>query len=89
MTELTFEEFCEQPMQYCMGMSADTYARRLWRNNALGIQKETFTKRNPRTMRWGLGSTSYFLDNDPREFGDIADLYVAWMHRVCNVPEAA
>jgi hypothetical protein len=39
-------------------------------------------------MQWGDGEVSLFLDNDPREFSTVAEVYVAWMHKVCGVPEA-
>jgi hypothetical protein len=86
--ELTFEEFCMLPMQYRFGMSSDNSAQRLYRNDAIGLQKEVHTPRDPRTMQWGDGEVSLFLDNDPREFSTVADVYVAWMHKVCGVPEA-
>jgi hypothetical protein len=87
--ELTFDEFCQAPMEYRFGMSGDKGARRLYRNDALGIQKEVFTKRNPRTMEWGYGEAYYFVDGDTGEYRTPADLYVAYMRKVCGVPEAA
>lgn len=89
MTELTFEELCGQPLEYRMGMSGDKGARRLYRNDALGIQKEVFTPRNPRTMEWGEGEAYYFVDGDPEEYRTVADLYVAWMAKLCGMWEEA
>lgn len=85
MKELTFEEFCHLTMTYTTGISFETYAQRLYRNEEHGIQKETFTPRNARTMEWGLGRVFYFVDGDPREFTTLDQCYVAYMEKVCGV----
>ena len=59
----------------------------MYRNEQAGMQKEVVTPYNPRTMTWGTGDVSYFLDGDEREFKTVADLYVAYMHKACSVPE--
>jgi hypothetical protein len=90
MNELTFEEFCEQPLTYTLGMIGDWGAHRQFRNNELGIQQETVTQRKRHGdiySGWRTSKHYFFLDNDPREFTTIADLYVAWMARVCGVEE--
>ena len=92
MTELTYEEFCYQPLTYMMGLVGDWGARRLYRNNELGIQREIYTKRQRHGDiygGWKEGKVTYFLDNDPRQFDHLADLYVAWMERVCGVIDKA
>lgn len=86
--ELTFEEFCQKPLMYKMGLSGDWGAQRLYRNEELGIQKETHTKRQcygDIYSGWQDGEVAYFLDGDPREFTTVADLYVAWMEKVCGI----
>ena len=88
MSELTFDEFCQQPLTYMLGMSGDWGARRLYRNNELGVQKEVHTKRKRHGdiySGWQEGQVSYFLDGDPREFKSSAELYEAWMAKVCGV----
>lgn len=85
MIELTFAEFCELPLLYHTGISFETGAQRLYRNDAHGIQKEVFTKRNPHTHQWGNGKAYYFVDGDPRQFETVADWYVAYMEKICGI----
>ena len=90
MNELTYEEFCQQPLTYKLGMTGDWGAHRLFRNDELGIQQETITQRKRHGdiySGWRTAKTYFFLDGDPREFTTVADLYVAWMARVCEVEE--
>lgn len=92
MTELTFEEFCAQPLQYRFGITGDMSARRLYRNDDLGIQKEVHTQRvRPGDIYsgWKDGVVSYFVDGDPREFTTVDGLYVGWMEKVCGIEEVA
>jgi hypothetical protein len=83
MIELTFEEFCALPMEYRTGIVFDTGAQRLYRNDKFGLQREVFTKRNPRTGKWGKGKVYFFLDNDERQFDAVDQVYVAYMERAC------
>lgn len=85
MNELTFEEFCELPMQYTMGLRLEKSARRMFRVNCIGLQKEIVTPYNPKTDKWGVGRTYYFLDNDKRCFDSVDQVYVAYMEKVCGV----
>ena len=90
MKELTYEEFCEQPFTYTMGMKFNWGAHRMFRNDELGIQWEIITHRKRYGdiySGWRKGKVFYFIDDDPREFDNIAELYVAWMARVCGVEE--
>lgn len=92
MIELTFEEFCKVPLTYAFGMTGDWGAQRAYRNEQLGIQKETFTKRKRHGdiySGWKEPYVGFYMDGDPREFHSAAELYVAWMHKVCSVPEEA
>lgn len=84
---LTYEEFCKAPMQYTLGMTGDWGAQRMYRNNVLGIQKEVVTERThygDPYGGWKDGTVAYFMDRDPREFANVAELYEAWMARVCG-----
>lgn len=90
MTPLTYEEFCSAPMTYMMGMTGDWGAQRMYRNDDLGIQKEVFTKRKRHGdiySGWKEGKVYLYLDHDPREFANSAELYEAWMVRVCGAKE--
>lgn len=87
MKELTFEEFCHLTMTYTTGISYETGAQRMYRNNEHGIQMEILTKRNVRTLEWYEGKSFYFVDGDPREFTTLDQCYVAYMEKVCGVKE--
>jgi len=90
MNELTYEEFCKQPLRYTLGMTGDWGAQRQYRNDDLGVQKETITRRKRHGdiySGWRTAKVGFFLDGDPREFTTVAELYVAWMARVCGVEE--
>lgn len=92
MTELTYEEFCEQPLTYTMGLVGEKGAQRMHRNEELGIQKEVFTERivpGDIYSGWKDGEVYFYVDGDPREFRTSADLYVAWMEKVCGVPRGS
>jgi len=85
--ELTYDEFCALPITYRMGMSFETGAQRLYRNDEHGVQKEKHTKRNPQTRKWGRATTAFFLDGDERQFANSAECYVAYMERACDIKE--
>ena len=40
MIELTFEEFCNKPLQYVLGFTGDAGAKRLYRNEELKSKKK-------------------------------------------------
>jgi hypothetical protein len=88
MGQMTFEEFCNAPLQYVSGMSADWGAHRLYRNDCLGVQQEIVTDRKRYGDiygGWKDGKVSFFLEGDSREFQNAAELYVAYMERICGV----
>ena len=72
MIELTFEEFCELRFEYRMGITFDTGAGRLYRNDK-------------RAGVWGKEKRYWFLDFDDRKFKTIDQCYVAYMEKVCGV----
>lgn len=90
MTELTYEEFCSQSMDYVGGMVGDHGAMRLYINRELGIARELRTERKRYGdiySGWKDGVVKFMLAGDDREFDNSAELYVAWMARVCGVKE--
>ncbi len=87
MSELTFEEFCQQPFNYVLGMTGDAGAHRMYRNDDLGIQKEVSAKRTRHGdiySGWRDTEVYFFLDGDPAEYRCAAEVYVAWMAKVCG-----
>ena len=85
MTELTFEEFCELRFEYRMGITFDTGAQRMYRNEKHSIQVEVYTDRNKRTGEWGEEKRYCFFDGDPRAFETPDQCYVAYMEIICGV----
>ena len=85
MKELTFEEFCELKIEYRTGITFDTGAGRLYRNDKHGLQVEVHTDRNKRTGVWGKGKRYWFVDGDDRCFETSDQCYVAYMEKVCGV----
>jgi len=85
MTELTFEEFCELKIEYRTGITFDTGAQRMYRNDKHGLQVEVYTDRNKRTGVWGKGKRYWFVDGDSRAFETSDQCYVAYMEKVCGV----
>jgi hypothetical protein len=86
--ELTFEEFCEKPFQYCLGIIGDAGAKRMYRNEDLKVQKEVHTKRKKYGDIYGGWKdpvVAYFLDGDDREFSTPDAVYVAYMEKVCGI----
>lgn len=92
MKELTFEEFCELPMEYVHGIAADWGAMRLYRNEEYGLQKELVTKRIRKGdiySGWRDGEVGFFVDGDDREFKTVDQLYVGYMEKACGERSAA
>jgi hypothetical protein len=91
-TELTYEEFCSAPLTYTLGMVGDWGAQRQYSNAELGIRREMVTRRKRYGdiySGWREPKIAYFLNNDPRQFANSAELYEAWMARVCGVEAEA
>ena len=88
MKELTYEEFCELPFRYTLGMSFDWGAQRMHRNDEYGLQIEHVTKRKRHGdiySGWRKQETTYFLDGDDRQFETSDQLYVAYMEKACGI----
>lgn len=91
MRELTYEEFCKQPLQYTRGFVTEVVAMRMYRNEDLGIQKEVITRRKGRDIHsgWHDGKVHLFLDGVEGEHANSACLYEAYMRKVCGIKEEA
>jgi hypothetical protein len=90
--ELTFEEFCELPLIYTRGMRFDWGAKRMYRNEEIGLQVEVVTKQKvwgDIYSGWQPEKQVYFLDDDDRQFDTVVEAYVAYMEKVCGVKEEA
>lgn len=90
MTELTFDEFTELPMQYIYGMVGDAGATRVHVNTEYNIQKTLVTKRKRKGDiygGWREGKATYCFNKGPddRWFDTIDQLYVAYMEKACGV----
>lgn len=91
MKELTFEEFCELPLQYTFGLTFDWGAHRIHRNYDIGLQIETVTKRKKFGdiySGWQDQKRYFFLAGDDRQFDTIDQVYVAYMEKVCEIEES-
>jgi len=92
MTELTYEEFCAQPMTLCIRLVLDDGTQMLYRNEELKVQREVFTKRKVKGdiySGWKPSKSYFFLDKDPNMYHNPAELYEAYMRKVCGVKESA
>ena len=90
MKELTYEEFTALPMTLCVRLVGDDGSQMLYRNDELGIQKEVFTKREVKGdiySGWKPSKSFFYLDKDANEYRNPAELYEAYMRKVCNVQE--
>lgn len=88
MKELTFEEFCKLPLQYTLEMTFDWGAILMRRNDGIGLQVETVTKRKRKGdiySGWKEQKQYYFLDGDDRQFDTQDQVYVAYMEKVCGI----
>lgn len=86
--ELTYEEFCDKPLQYTMGVRYDWGAHRLHRNEELGIQKEVVTEQKVKGniySGWKPATVAFFIDGDDKLYDTPDQLYVAYMAKVCEV----
>ncbi len=89
--ELTFEEFCSLPFEYTFGMNGDVYAARLYKNEEHGLVKEVVTyRKTPGDIYggWKKPKVGYYMSDDPKDvwYHNGAQLYEAYMHKVCGVP---
>lgn len=84
MKELTFEEFCSQPMQLVMHISAEKghYLHR--HAPTVGVSKIVIT-RVKKHGGFGKSYSTYHLQDDKQVFTTADQVYLAYMERVCGV----
>ena len=84
MKELTFEEFCAQPMELRLHISAEKehYLHRY--APSVEVSKIVIT-RVKKTGGFGKSYTNYILKGDDRSFKEPDQVYLAYMERVCGV----
>lgn len=85
MKELTFDEFCELPMQYTWGLSLETGAFRQYSNSQTGVARETYTPRNPDTGKWGKTKVWYYFKGNKEIYKTSDQIYLAYMEKVCGI----
>jgi hypothetical protein len=71
---MTLEELAAIPMKYTFGYSAEDHGLRQYVNAEHGIAKCVYTPRNPKTLVWGDGQTSYKMLDTDEEFDTVAKL---------------
>jgi len=84
MKELTFEEFCAQPMQLVMHISAEKEHYLHRHAPTVGVSKIVIT-RVKKHGGFGKSTATYHLKNDKQVFTTADQVYVAYMERVCGV----
>lgn len=84
MKELTFEEFCAQPMHLVMHISGEKehYLHRHAKD--VGVSKITITKVG-KYGGFGKSSTTFLFQDDHRVFATADQVYLAYMEKVCGV----
>lgn len=74
---MTLEELQAIPLQYTFGYSAEDHGLRQYVNQEHGIAKCVYTPRNPKTLVWGTGKTTFKLLDTGEEFDTVAELLAA------------
>jgi hypothetical protein len=82
--ELTFEEFCAQPLDLVMHISGEKehYLHRFART--VGVSKIVIT-RVGKYGGFGKSYTTYYLEGDKRNFTEPDQVYLAYMEKVCGI----
>jgi hypothetical protein len=82
--ELTFEEFCAQPLDLVMHISGEKehYLHRFART--VGVSKIVIT-RVGKYGGFGKSYSTYHLKDDKRVFTEADQVYLAYMERMCGI----
>lgn len=84
MKELTFEEFCAQPMELRMHISEEKEHYLQYHAPSVDVSKIVIT-RVKKNGGFGKSYTSYILKGDDRLFKEPDQVYLAYMEKVCGV----
>lgn len=84
MKELTFEEFCAQPLELVMHISGEKEHYLHRHAKSVGVSKFVIT-RVKKTGGFGKTYVTYILKDDDRVFNEPDQVYLAYMERVCGV----
>ena len=84
MKQLTFEEFCSQPMQLVLHLSAEKEHYLHRHAPTVGVSKIVIT-RVKKTGGFGKSYVTYILKGDERVFKEADQVYLAYMEKVCGV----
>ena len=71
---MTLEELKLLPMQYIFGYGADDHGLRQYVNQEHQIAKQVYTPRNPKTLIWGNGKSTFKMLDTGEEFETINEL---------------
>jgi hypothetical protein len=71
---MTREELAAIPLQYTFGYSAEDHGLRQYVNEEHQLAKQVYTPRNPKTLVWGNGKTTFKLLDTGEEFETIDGL---------------
>ena len=76
---MDLKEFKEKlKLQYTFGVTRTDGASRRYHDSEMNIGCEIHTPRNEETMEWGKGETTYYFENDKREFSTVEELFEAY-----------
>ena len=84
MKELTFEEFCAQPMELRMHISGEKEHYLHRHAPSVGVSKIVIT-RVKKTGGFGKSYVTYHFKDDDRVFKEPDQVYLAYMEKVCGV----
>ena len=71
---MEMEELKNIPLKYTFGYSAEDHGLRKYINEEHQIAKQVYTPRNPKTLVWGDGKSTYKMLDTDEEFDSIDGL---------------
>ena len=82
MNELTFEEFCQQPMQLVMHISGEKEHYLHKHSKPVGVRIIT---RTPVKKNGDFGKPKQIFVFDEKDYDTVDQVYVVYMEKVCGV----
>jgi hypothetical protein len=71
---MKMEELLNITLKYTFGYSADDHGLRQYINEEHQIAKQVYTPRDPETLEWGFGESTYKMLDTGEEFENIDGL---------------